>query len=160
MSAADEKAVLVQRLASVIRAYRRRRLNAKPTPTQTNWWKVSALVVTGIVALFIIMGIVGECSGPDNSVTVKESDYGSRWPLTVPEGMLTCERGGNVFLTVDDKHYGVNGTGAIYVRRNYPNSYRDIRAIWKDNPDPDAVGPKVSIGPLIRDGLNLCDDNR
>ena len=60
MSAADEKAVLVQRLASAIRAYRRRRLNAKPTPSQTNWWKVSAFVVAGIVVLFIIAGILGE----------------------------------------------------------------------------------------------------
>ena len=63
MSAADEKAVLVQRLASAIRGYRRRRLNAKPTPSQTNWWKVFAFVVTGIVVLFIIAGILGEPAG-------------------------------------------------------------------------------------------------
>lgn len=63
MSADRQKAEQVRRITSAIRAYRRQRLNAKPTPSQTNWWKVSAFVITGIVVLFIIAGIVGEPAG-------------------------------------------------------------------------------------------------
>jgi hypothetical protein len=46
----------------------------------------------------------------------------------------------------------VNGTAGGMAEAN---GWRDIKAIWAD--DPNNEGLKISIGPLIDDGLALCE---
>lgn len=79
---------------------------------------------------------------------VSKSDYGDEWPLTVDHGTLRCEGASAVvFVAPDGTEYGVNGTALA--------DYPEIDPIWAN--DPSGVAPKVNIGPLITDGLELCD---
>lgn len=85
----------------------------------------------------------------DNELLVTRDDYGDDWPLTVDEGILSCERGSAVVFTTDGRRYAVNGTAMTL------NLGADLDPIWA--PDPAGVTPKMNIGPLIGDGLELCD---
>ena len=92
--------------------------------------------------------------GDDNSRTITEADYGDAWPLTVSEATLICETPSAVILKVGSNYYGVNGTGSTYVEREHPLNGRDLERIWRL--DPGGIGPRISIFPLIDDGLELC----
>ena len=110
------------------------------------------LVLPFIAALTLVL-VVG--CGDDNSRTITEADYGDEWPLTVPEATLICEAPSAVILKVGSNYYGVNGTGRTYVEREYPQNGRDLERIWRL--DPGGIGPRVSISPLIDNGLELCE---
>ncbi len=111
-----------------------------------------------VVALALIL--VTGC-GDDNSTTIHdnsriitEADYGDAWPLTVPEATLICEAPVSVILKVGSNYYGVNGIGTTYVEREYPSNSGDLESIWRA--DPGGIIPRMNIGPLIDDGLELC----
>lgn len=88
-----------------------------------------------------------------NSATrlfVSQEMYGVAWPFTVDFGILACRHGGEVvFRTVDHDVYALNGLA----KSN--KALKDLRGIWKN--DPTIPGLKISVGPLITSGLNLCD---
>ena len=107
------------------------------------------------ILLFLLLVIAAIACGSD-SVTVKEEDYGDRWPLTVTEAELFCKEYYAVYVKVGDHQYGVNGFGATYVKNNYPATSREIEDIWR--PDPRGINPHANIGPLIDDGQKLCDN--
>jgi len=96
---------------------------------------------------------VGTSSTAANAQQVSSADYGADWPLTVDSGTLRCEGAGAVTFTADGTTYWVNGTAGGLADEN---GWADIEAIWADDPSGDA--PKISIGPLIDDGLKLCDN--
>ena len=102
--------------------------------------------------LLAIVALVAACGGGDQSFrAVTRADFGDDWPLTVESGTLRCEGGGAgigavVFVAPDGTEYGVNGLAS---------DYTDIDAIWAD--DPSGLVPKLSIGPLIEAGLELCE---
>jgi hypothetical protein len=52
-----------------------------------------------------------------------------------------------VFTAPNGREYAVNGMAS-------GRGYADIDPIWRDAPGP---APKVSIGPLIDVGLELCE---
>ena len=82
---------------------------------------------------------------------VSASDYGSKWPLTVDKARLCC-RHNAVWVEVNRKKYGVNGMApAVLSRWGY--NVNDLDDIWRT--DPESYGGRVSIGPLIDDGLSL-----
>ena len=83
----------------------------------------------------------------DNSIEVHARDF-DRWPLTVDEGTLRCEGAGSVTFEAGGQTYAVNGTARGL------DAGSDIDIIWADDPDVD--GLKLSIGPLINRGLELC----
>lgn len=88
----------------------------------------------------------------NNELFVSRSDYGRRWPLTVSSGVLRCDEPGEVTFTAPDgTTYWVNGTAGNAAALN--EWYR-IDPIWKDDPADPYL--KISIGPLIDDGLALC----
>jgi hypothetical protein len=95
-----------------------------------------------------------------NERHVQASDYGPAWPLTVSSGVLRCEVPALVtFTTEDETTYAVNGAaGGFAEDRGWVD---DISPIWKEDPrsrlDPALTGLKVNIGPLIDDGLALCE---
>ncbi len=80
---------------------------------------------------------------------VSDGEYGAAWPLSVPYGVLRCEAYAVTFETSDGTTYAVNG--AARGRGPHP----DIDPIWLD--DPDNLGAKKDIGPLIDRGLALCE---
>lgn len=85
----------------------------------------------------------------DGRVYITTTDVGDQWPLTVPGGYLSCERGHAVVFRQGGVDYAVNGSARAL-------RYAPINPIWKDSPTPE-YGPKLSIGPLIDRGLALCD---
>ena len=107
--------------------------------------------------MLLLVTLLAVACVPENSKTVKQSDYGDTWPLTIPEATLVCEKGA-VFLKADGKHYGITGFGQTWVKLEYPNTARSLDAIWRDDPASNFSGLKISIGPLIDDGLELCTE--
>ena len=96
--------------------------------------------------------------------TVRASEYGVDWPLTVSEAEL-CYKYGAVWVEVKGKKYGVNGFAKTLLRNNGYECL-DLDDIWRDDPKMeeyvDALGSsaeeppwKVSISRLIQDGLDL-----
>lgn len=84
-----------------------------------------------------------------NPGLITRADFGADWPLTVDEGVLTCEGAGAVYFTGEGTRYAVNGLART--QKDAP----DIDPIWAD--DPSVEGLKKDIGPLIDRGLELCD---
>lgn len=121
-----------------------------------------ALAIVGLAAALV----VGACGGgaPEvtqaapaatypptdpTSKTISRADYGDAWPLTVESGILSCQPpSAVVFVASDGTAYAVNGTAESA-------GYAEIEPIWADDPDP--YIPKISIGPLIQNGLALCE---
>jgi hypothetical protein len=82
--------------------------------------------------------------------------FGDEWPLTVPYAVVRCKNitAGGMNLDVvtldapDGTRYAVNGTAQDHT------SYQDIDPIWA--PDPNVVGLKIDISPIINAGRKLC----
>ena len=96
--------------------------------------------------------------------TVRSSEYGEDWPLTVDSARLCC-RFRAVWVEVNGKKYGVNGTASPILEK-YGYASLELKDIWRDHPDKwklaEVSGPdgsdvewKVSIHRLIQDGLAL-----
>ena len=96
--------------------------------------------------------------------TVRSSEYGEDWPLTVDSAKLCC-RFRAVWVEVNGKKYWVNGT-AEPILKKYGYASLELKDIWRDHPekwklaevsgtDGEDAEWKVSIHHLIRDGLAL-----
>ena len=106
---------------------------------------------------YIFLLIVAERYRFDSMVKsriVRKADYGQDWPLTVDSAKL-CSRHHAVWVEVDGKRYGVNGTAKGILRHNGYERL-DLGEIWRDNPKFD--GSKVSIHRLLEDGFTLGED--
>ena len=111
-----------------------------------------------LLATLAVVLLVG-CDLATDTKTIKDSDYGDEWPLTVAEAKLICKPPGAVFVRVGDKYYGVNGTShAGWIADRYLGGAKvhELEEVWRKNPDhPDL---RVGVFPLINDGLELCDE--
>ena len=101
--------------------------------------------------------------------TIRSSEYGSDWPLTVDSAKL-CVRSGAVWVEVNGRKYGLNGFAEPMLRGRGFKCF-DLNEIWMDNAEmnelikasgtsEETITLKVSLGRLIKDGLNLesqCD---
>ena len=96
--------------------------------------------------------------------TIRSSDYGRSWPLTVESAKLCC-RFKAVWVEVKGNKYGLNGTAKTMLPR-FGHTCLDLEEIWKDQPNSgllfhspenhlDTAKLKVNIGPLIQEGLAL-----
>ncbi|HEX2296249.1 MAG TPA: DUF2511 domain-containing protein [Actinomycetota bacterium] len=84
-----------------------------------------------------------------NEALMTRADYGKDWPLTVDEGIVSCEGAGEVYFEAEGTTYAVNGLAL--------GRYRgpQIDRIWAA--DPEIKGLKIDIGPIIDTGLELCE---
>lgn len=98
-----------------------------------------------IVVLVALALVLASCS--KRGVKVSRAEYGDAWPLTVESGRLECVPPSAIIFHSGGETYAVNGTADSL-------GYRDIRPIWRDNPD--GPTPKINIGPLIKRGLAYC----
>ena len=96
----------------------------------------------GVIAAFAIALVA--CDARE----VTRDQYGTAWPLTVDSAALHCENDA-VWATIRGRDYALNGWAQTY--KSLPEL---PRSLWRN--DPRVPGLKVSIGPLIRDGLALC----
>jgi hypothetical protein len=110
-------------------------------------WVAIAIVVVIVVALSSLSRESDEPeSTASNPATLSRSDLGNDWPLTVDEGVVSCEGGGEVYFTADGTTYAVNGLA------QGNSDLLDIDAIWADA----SGGLKKNMGPIIDAGLELC----
>lgn len=91
-----------------------------------------------------------------NRETLRRSEFGSKWPLSVDEGTVVCIQDAGrvvIFFESDGTRYAVNGTskGPTTMARFRLQRINDI---WLDNPE--LPGTKISIGPVLDAGLRLC----
>ena len=103
--------------------------------------------VTWIIVLMIALVCMAiTTSNAGGKIEITSQEYGEDWPFTVSKGTLECKDDAVIFHANGSK-YAVNGTaqrlGALR-----------INPIWKDNPA--IPGTKISVGPLISRGLDLC----
>ena len=105
---------------------------------------------------------------------IRKEDFGDKWPFTVSEGELRCHARAHhphplaryasgpflgVTLATGREEYAVNGTADSF-------GFTEVNPIWKDDPVWEeenylaaffgGSGPKVSLTPIIRAGLELC----
>ena len=120
---------------------------------------VSALIFVGVYT-FSVSAVAGKRA-------ISEIEFGEEWPFTVPEGILDCSDRKITFTTIEGDVYGVNGTA-----KNF--GHKPIEPIWKintpmlkelaeafDQTIDEVIGedppPRISIGPIIKVGLELCE---
>ena len=108
------------------------------------------------------------CQSPSSQWTdVSITEFEDEWPFTIASGGLRCLSPGAVIFSPDNGAtvYSVNGLADV---RAETESWHSIRPIWKDIDLSDwpaeaaawtreSGGGKVSIGPIVRRGLELCD---
>lgn len=84
---------------------------------------------------------------------ISDEDFGNAWPFTFEEGYLACHAGNAV--TVMDaesgRMYPLNGPAQ---GKASALGLDDLATVWRDNPA--IPGTKVSVGPVIEQGQQLC----
>jgi hypothetical protein len=87
--------------------------------------------------------------------SASRTEYGDKWPYTIPEGTLNCEirmAGGykkqDVTISYNGKTYAINGSARS------SGKYRPLEEIWRD--DPRFAGSKIPDPGIIQKGLALC----
>lgn len=112
-----------------------------------------------LLAAALSVGVLGcgsASADPSRGATVTRADFGDRWPFTVDQGVLRCEPPSQVVFSSGGVDYAVNGMARGDMRAR---GWQEIDGIWAPNTDPEVAGMdlKISVGPLIERGLELCD---
>lgn len=96
------------------------------------------------------------CPFDGNRVTVRPACLDAEWPLTVEEAEVYCSDPSAVLLRVSSGQPG----GGVYALNGMASSQfpdlPELENVWLENPEIE--GTRVSIGPLIDIGLELCDE--
>jgi hypothetical protein len=92
--------------------------------------------------------------------TVSKTTFSGTWPFTISSGRLRCKTvivdgikelpQHVVTFKANGTTYAVNGAAIGLMAGD------DIKAIWRKNHNAMAGGPRVSIGDVLDEGLNLC----
>ena len=75
-------------------------------------------------------------------VEIRRVEYGDRWPFAIEQARLRCENAGAIILTAKGTDYAVNGMAG--------GRYASIKPILRS-------AEHVSVGPIISQGLTLCN---
>ena len=93
----------------------------------------------------------------ENSSTVSAATWtDGPWPFTVEGGELTCIGPADdpgVFLVTDQREMFALNPAAIRMADRV-GARADLDPIWRD--DPDILGAKVNVSPMILYALTLC----
>ncbi len=81
-------------------------------------------------------------------------DYGADWPFTVSEGTLRCDGPGWVTFESAGVTYAINGLASGHADQE---GWVDSDQIWASDDEDLGLGLKKNMGPIIDDGLALCD---
>jgi hypothetical protein len=102
------------------------------------------------LALAGLFSLGAHAAGPQ---LISAEASGEAWPFTVAEMHLQCLPGRAVVVTDAETGvmYPLNGTAKA---KALALAMEPIDKVWRD--DPTIPGTKVSIGPLIEQGLQLC----
>ena len=91
----------------------------------------------------------------EKTIDLDSSKLGEDWPLTFKNAKVSCVNKRFIFVynTDTDDRYPVNGFAKDAVQSGKMEGY-DISAVWADNPN--YIGVKKSIGPILDAGNELC----
>lgn len=102
-------------------------------------------------------GLSFEKPRTENSSTVSAATWTvAPWPFTIERGELTCFGPADdpgVFIVTDTGDTFALNPAAIRMA-DQAGAMADLDPIWRD--DPDLVGAKVNVSPLILIALQLC----
>lgn len=121
--------------------------------------KVSWILFVGLITA------VPTSYGWSQKTNISQEDYGDAWPLTVPDATLHCARlrsMGRVELAmVWVEHagisYPINGMASSHLAKVHPDlTVRPLEDIWQYNDRYPGTVIRITISPLIKDGLKLC----
>jgi hypothetical protein len=118
--------------------------------------KGCATFFVGFALLSLLGGIVGEdgnkTMAEKKTMRVEAKQFGKKWPFTVPAGDIQC-RGYQqaVFETMDGRLYGLNGLA------DSSGLYRNLKEIWRDDPENPELHLKINLGGFIDKALSLCN---
>lgn len=82
---------------------------------------------------------------------VSKALMGEKWPLSIDEGTIVCDRTAILLRAPDGHLYAVNGIARAQVGHF---GWLDIRDITL--PDPNIAGLIMNVQPLVDVGLTLC----
>src|SRR5262245_11879607 len=83
---------------------------------------ISLASVVGL--MFGFLSVMALLPGhPRDSIEIRKTEYGDRWPFAIQQGRLRCEGAGAVILTVQGKDYAVNGMAST--------RYASMQPVWK-----------------------------
>jgi len=99
-----------------------------------------------LVLIFGLGTVLAACS---DSSEISEKEYGHKWPFTVKSGKLECIDPGTVLF-----HSGGQTYGLYNVMAADGGNYLPINDITRPNPAVPLM--KMSLSPLIEEGLALC----
>lgn len=80
---------------------------------------------------------------------IGQDTIGDAWPLTIPSGVIVCDRSAILLRAPDDHLYAVNGTAIGQARAK---GWRDIHELAIDTGN----GTIKSLQPLLDLGTTLC----
>ncbi len=103
------------------------------------------------------VGLSVEKSPTEDSSTVSAVTWtDGPWPFTIESGELTCigpaDDPGVFIVTDQDEMFALNP--AAIRMADQAGAMADLDPIWRD--DPDLVGAKVNVSPVILYALQLC----
>lgn len=106
-----------------------------------------------VTAASILAALLAGCGGPsENGLTVKEADYGDKWPLTVAEAKIGCDNtkdGKRIgYLEANGKRYALNGDA---IRSGLPT----LEEIQRDK-----NGMPIMHTDFIEKSMELCAKSR
>lgn len=127
-----------------------------------------------IAALYLVIPLFANA---DSRQEISKQQFGAKWPLSVPSGMIKCLPIGHgaVVFESQEKTYAVNGIAKGVARKH---GYSNIEDIWLDDPEFYKVaeeaariegipvekaikimgGPtKINIVPVLDVGARLCN---
>lgn len=116
-----------------------------------------------VVGVLLLFAVACAPSGPPPGY-VSRAELGDKWPLTVDEGLLTCDKKGALRVIVFFE--GKDGRGRMYAvngaaRTHFKNVEMEIGPIWKPQPE----GPFTAVDRLSIDARKqmfhaavLCED--
>ena len=101
---------------------------------------MAAAAMRAFTALVLVVGLVA-CASPTGlkaGLKVSQEEFGGRWPFTVLDGTLACEKGAWYTFEHDGTKYALNGAADSVSELQ---GYSDLDPIWKPDLTPIAGAP-------------------
>lgn len=124
------------------------------------------IIALGALVLLCVCGVIGAALNPNTTAPaqpaatagptavppgyISRATLGDAWPLTVPDGVLSCRNDNQIVFTTAGTDYGVNASA-----RDASAGLRDIAELVR--PDaPKSATDSLGVNALIDTGLKLC----
>ena len=105
------------------------------------------------LALLLLLAAGAVEASVARSEVVTKTEFGSKWPLKVPQATLECRELGRIVLKANGKTYWFNGLASGAAKKN---GWANLEDIWFDDPELGIPEAKKSMKPLNEWAQRLC----